>query len=248
MSDDIRLERLLDDVLVTVAPPRAPARLRLDINTTTGQMRQRPRWLALIKERPMRLDTKVAVGSPTVRLASIMAISVALILAAAAAVVAGASLLPNQHLAPYGPAVNGSLAYTKDGDIYLADATGDHARPIITGPALDSDPTFSHDGSRIAFLRAAGNSPHLMVARADGTDVLPLAAAVDYGDWSPDDTTLAISHMLDGRERISIVDADKGAQLRTLELGDIEPAGWLAWRPTDGREDPLPWPPHGRVV
>src|SRR6188472_3960043 len=88
-------ERLLAGFLADVAPTREPDRLVPEIIRAARRVRRWPRWLALIKESPMRISSQVAVGSPTFRLASFMAITVALLIAVGAAVVAGASLLPS---------------------------------------------------------------------------------------------------------------------------------------------------------
>ena len=55
MSDDVRFERLLADVLADAAPTRAPDRLVPDILAAASRARRRPRWLALAIEPPMRL-------------------------------------------------------------------------------------------------------------------------------------------------------------------------------------------------
>ena len=71
MNDDARLERLFADALAQAAPTREPpTRLRIRHQTTARRRGPRPRWLALIKEPPMHLDTAVAVGSPMARLSS----------------------------------------------------------------------------------------------------------------------------------------------------------------------------------
>jgi hypothetical protein len=92
--NDLRLERLLDDVLADIAAEHVPDRLGPDISSSTSRIRQRPRWLALLKEPPMRLPSGVPVGSPTFRLACVMALTFALVLVAAGAVAVGASLVP----------------------------------------------------------------------------------------------------------------------------------------------------------
>jgi Tol biopolymer transport system component len=240
MISDDRFERLLVNVLAEVAPSQEPDRLVPETLRAARRVRRWPRWLALIKEPPMRISSRVAVGSPTFRLVSIMAMTLALLLAVGAAVVAGASLLPSpapQALLPYGPAANGSLVYEQDGDIYLADALGQDARAIITGPEQDGGgPTFSHDGTRFAFMRTGpGATQHLMVARTDGTHIVQLTGPIDWGAWSPDDTTLAVHQSLEGRPTLAVVAAD-GSGSRTLGLGAVEPAGYVDWRPTEGQE------------
>jgi hypothetical protein len=83
MNDDARLERIFSDALAVAAPSRAPDRLRIQINTAVSQTRPRPRWLALVKEPPMRIPARVTVRSPTLRLASVLALTLALTLALA---------------------------------------------------------------------------------------------------------------------------------------------------------------------
>jgi hypothetical protein len=57
MTDDVRLERLFADGLHDIAPARAPDRLRTMVKAESSRTRPRPRWLALIKEPPMRMNT-----------------------------------------------------------------------------------------------------------------------------------------------------------------------------------------------
>jgi sugar lactone lactonase YvrE len=102
------------------------------ILSTTGQMRPEPRWLAVLKERPMHVQSKLAVGSPTGRLA--LAAFLLLILAAATAGVGAALLLrpdavvepPFTVRASYAPAALGldrpiALAVAQSGDVYVTD-------------------------------------------------------------------------------------------------------------------------------
>ncbi len=100
MSGDHRPDRSLAELLGDIAPDHAPARLRRDFLAAMDGVRPRPRWFALIKEPPMRLSARVAVGSPTFRLVSLTAIAMALILALGAAVVTAASLLPSPKPVP----------------------------------------------------------------------------------------------------------------------------------------------------
>jgi dipeptidyl aminopeptidase/acylaminoacyl peptidase len=240
MTNDDRFEQLLADMLADVAPTRQPDRLIPEILRAARRERRWPRWLALIKEPPMRISSRVAVGSPTLRLASVMALTMALVLAAAAAVVVAASPPPSPvHtvLAPFGPARNGSLVYEVAGDIWAADATGSNGVPIISGPTFDHAPWFSHDGTRIAFTRdAADGTAQLMVARSDGTGIVPVTSDFKWADWSPDDKQFVVAHTVDGQEVISIVAADGSGVARTFDLGGVKPADWVAWRPTDGKE------------
>jgi hypothetical protein len=240
MSTHNAFERLIADSMAGDTRGDAPDRVLNQILTTTSRVRPQPRWLALIKEPPMRLSSRVAVGSPTFRLASIAALTMALILALGAAVAVGASLLPSpapRLPAPYGPAGNGSIVYDATGDIYLADATGANATVLVGGSTVDCCAGFSRDGTRIAFMRDGdGTTSDLMVARADGTGAVQVASNTDNYDWSPDGSQLVAHQVVSGKPKLSIVRADGTGTPTTLDLGGVEPLDFVAWRPVDGAE------------
>ena len=127
MNDDRAYERLFAEGLTERSLPRArpPARLR-PIKSTTGRMRPRPRWLALIKEPPMRISSRVAVGSPTARLAAILAATLLLAVLATGAVVAGGTLLAGP--APIVVAQDGSGSHQTIAEAVAAATDGDTIR------------------------------------------------------------------------------------------------------------------------
>jgi hypothetical protein len=89
MSDDVRFERLLADVLADGAPARAPDDLVPGILAAAGRARRRPRWLALATERPMRVRAEVVVGSPTIRVAYVLLLVLLVALLAVTTLLAG---------------------------------------------------------------------------------------------------------------------------------------------------------------
>jgi parallel beta-helix repeat protein len=93
MNDDRILEREMAAVFAESAPSRGPEQLLDHVFQTTGRARPRPRWLALTKEPPMRISSGVAVGSPMVRLATVLIATLLLAVLATGGVVIGASLL-----------------------------------------------------------------------------------------------------------------------------------------------------------
>ena len=93
MNDDVRLERLLEDGLHDLAPARAPNRLSTQVMAETGEVRPRARWLALIKEPPMRTNSRLVAGSPTARAAAVMAATLLLVVMLATAGIAGSQIL-----------------------------------------------------------------------------------------------------------------------------------------------------------
>src|SRR5262249_21787965 len=52
---------------------------------------------------------------------------------------------------PFGLARNGAIAYIADDHVVVADADGSNARKLTTGEAREADPTFSRDGTRLAW-------------------------------------------------------------------------------------------------
>jgi dipeptidyl aminopeptidase/acylaminoacyl peptidase len=99
-----------------------------------------------------------------------------------------------------GPAGNGLIAYSSDGDIFVGDPMSGTSTAIVTGPSNDTRPIFSPDGLRIAFVRAESLSDmSIVVVRGDGSDER-IVVAEDFGRWigpfawSPDSTSILVNH------------------------------------------------------
>lgn len=233
MNTDTRLQSDITDVLLAEVSGSVPDGLLDDILTTTSRIRPLPRWLALLKEPPMRIHHRVAVGSPTARLVWVWALVLALVLATAGVVAVGA-VRPSgpPPPPPFGLATNGSMYYADKGDIYRADTDGSNPVPIVTGPTTDRFPGLSRDGTKMTFLRGEEGQPlNAILASADGTVIKDLGPISDWLDFSPDDSLLA--YCCDGGT-IGTMTLDG---VRTpLELGGLEPMYLVNWRPTAGRE------------
>ncbi len=99
-----------------------------------------------------------------------------------------------------GPADNGLLAYSSDGDIFVGDPVTGTPIAIVTGPSHDTRPIFSPDGLRIAFLRAESLSDGtVVVIRADGSDERVVATealtnGIPGSAWTPDSTSILLNH------------------------------------------------------
>ncbi len=147
MTSDDRFERLLADVLADVAPTREPDRLVPEILRAARRERRWPRWLALIKEPPMRIHSRVAVGSPMARLAYLVILTLLMTVLASAAVVTGASLLPGSAIvvAQDGSGtyrtITDAVAVAQDGDTVLV-KPGTYPESV----AITEDITLRGDG------------------------------------------------------------------------------------------------------
>ncbi len=237
MNTDRDLQRHVAQVFADAAPVGDPDELLARVLSTTSRARPRPTWLANLKEPPMRFPARVAVGSPTFRLATILAVTLALILAAAGAVAGAASLLPKEPtLDPFGPARNGSLIYEDAGDIYLADADGGNPRAIITGSTNDWSPWFSRDGRTIAFARGDKTDFAMMLADVDGSNVRQLLGAGEWNlEFMPGDQEMVGTLVIDGHAVLSTIDVATGL-ITDLNVGGLEPTFFQTPRPPEGDE------------
>lgn len=149
MTSGDRFEGLLADVLVDLAPTREPDRLVPEILRAARREHRRPRWLALIKEPPMRTHARVAVGSPIARVTFVLLITLLTAVLAAGAVVTGASLLPGTTIvvAQDGSGdvttITEAVAMAEDGHTILV-KPGTYAESI----AIQKDITLRGDGER----------------------------------------------------------------------------------------------------
>lgn len=102
---------------------------------------------------------------------------------------------------------HGELAFVSDAELYVLDGATAELRQVTVGSPPPSDPSFSHDGRWLAFLRVAPRSSNgdetLWIARGDGADAhkiagLPPAYAVPNSggpvySWSPRDDQLVVT-------------------------------------------------------
>jgi Tol biopolymer transport system component len=112
------------------------------------------------------------------------------------------------------------------GDIYLLDAKGGAARPLLTGPAFESQPAFSPDGSRIAFVSDRSGANNLWVADADGSNARQMTHEVDETmfaspTWSADGRQVYVSHTIFANLGFELwrYDADSGAGTQVTRSG-----------------------------
>ena len=152
---------------------------------------------------------------------------------------------PTVTLPPLGLAGNGVIAVAKDGDILVADRPGGDLRPLVAGPEDDRSPMFSPDGTRLAFIRDTHPGSSLMVADADGTNVvaIPLEFTDWDGSWSfaPDGRSLMTTAGIDGDWRVVVRPVDPAAALTVLNLRLLDASMLRTWakptfNPTNAQE------------
>ncbi|WP_164549497.1 amidohydrolase family protein [Tsuneonella rigui] len=123
-----------------------------------------------------------------------------------------------------------TLVFAILGDIYLLPTSGGEARRITHGLPLDSQPTFSPDGSRIAFLSDRSGAENLWVMRADGSDPRQLSL---YDDdpifaspaWSADGKSITVSRYWPDRNAYELWRFDAAGDARGTVVLPNRPGG-----------------------
>ena len=176
----------------------------------------------------------------------------ALLATAAAAPPAGA-----RPAAPRAPAQAGApqcglgqIAFVRtqggNSEIFVMNSDGSGQTGLTSSPqSFDSAPSFSPDGSRVAFHSDRDNHvsgrPDVYVMNADGGEVVRLtnAAAADEGPaWSPDAKKIAFISARDAatsqfRRELYVMNADGSGQTRLTFGHSLQPR--LSWSPDGSR-------------
>jgi eukaryotic-like serine/threonine-protein kinase len=127
-------------------------------------------------------------------------------------------------------------------DLYRIPVLGGTPQPLVKD--IDTNPSFSSDGRRFAFIRANDPDPgkyHLLIANADGSNEKsifagPMTNVVSDSAWSPDGKAIAGTIFEQAEDSISAVisiDPDTGAQ-RTISRPPYTLLANASWLP-DGR-------------
>jgi Tol biopolymer transport system component len=141
---------------------------------------------------------------------------------------------PNEQIA----FVRGPPEDTPLYEIYVMNADGSHVTRLTDNTASDGDPSWSPDGTKIAFdsNRDEEGNRDIYVMNADGSHVARLTDNTAFdGDpsWSPDGTKIAFTSDRDDNVEIYVMNADGSGQTRLTDntAFDIEPS----WSP-DGEK------------
>ncbi len=163
MNERIDFERIVASHIAGegVAPPDDP--FYDELLARAERHGQRPRWLALIKEPPMRTSSHLAVGSPTARLGAIL---ITMLLLAATVVGAGAA---GQRLlaADEPPFPTGTYVATEWSDRFVEFRDDGTCLWTLTPGYQDFECTYAIDGDTFTetsrdenFIFSSGYGPH----------------------------------------------------------------------------------------
>ena len=232
MTAEQRFERELPEILADLYPVFVPD-YRNDLVRQIAATRQRPAWALPERWIPV---TALALGRPVrpIPWRTIGVVALLLVAIAAAMIIAGGS--QRRLPAPFGPAANGQLVLAEDGDIFLVDpATGEETL-AIGGPASDTEPIFSRDGTQMAFFREADGARSLWLAddRGGAPRELSTDGLIDFSqiEWSPDGESILLTTWVPGTTAPAIVPTDGSpAHVIALDMPAENPI-WL----TSGEE------------
>jgi WD40-like Beta Propeller Repeat len=225
-------ERRITEAIDEIAAAR-PLDYLDDIFRQTARTSQRPRWT--FPTRWLPLGPQVSRGLLGRRLPLRPWIVLALLTALVAGSLAWYVGSQLRRPAPFGPAANGSIAYTSAGDIYVRESVTAEPQLLIGGPGVDAFPFFSPNGEFLAFSTTIAGSEYLKVANADGTNVrqvLPDPVISAGAVWRPDSKAIAVDTTIDRIHRLLIVPID-GTQVTRIDLGQLEPMN-ISWQPPNG--------------
>ena len=152
------------------------------------------------------------------------------------------------------PGANGRIAFVREHDIFTMDANGTNVVNLTNTPCCntefnprrsESDPAWSPDGSKLAFIRVTNNNAgvtttrmHIMNADGSGIRMVPTGdgdATASPGSpaWSPAGDALVYHWQPDG--------------LSVIERINIDGSGWKRLTPNNGSHSPA-WSPDGHTI
>ncbi len=124
--------------------------------------------------------------------------------------------------------------------IYIMDADGGNVRRLTSSPSRDREPSWSPDGSKIAFSSDRAGTPDIYVVAVEGGEPVNLTRS-SFADtspsWSPDGSKIAfVSNRLGARDIFTMQSNGKDVRNLTQTVyDDIEPA-WMPEIDLDTRD------------
>ncbi len=133
-------------------------------------------------------------------------------------------------------------------EVYVMNADGSNPTRLTNNSTVDGGPSWSPDGTKIAFNSQRTGLPLVFVMNANGSNQVNVtqSTTLDSGDpeWSPDGTTIAFtSYNRVGQtnaDEIFLMNAD-GSNIRRITFASFDEHD-LAWQPLGVAPPPTPTP------
>jgi TolB protein len=127
--------------------------------------------------------------------------------------------------------LSGRIAFDNFDDVWTIDADGTDLRRLTHSPGPDFDPSWSPDGTRIAFRSERSGEPEIWVMNADGTGQRRLTAGLSPA-WSPDGSLIAFAGPSGASGILTVIRPD-GTGLK--QLPGTEGGEYPSWSPDGTR-------------
>ena len=118
------------------------------------------------------------------------------------------------------------MGYTADerSDIWTMGPLGGNLAHLTTFTGYETDPSWSFDHQRIAFVRVRNGVPDIYLMNADGTNKhwarsVTYAGIIDMPSWSPDGTHLLVRVWLQGVPSLARIDLATGNMSLVAPMG-----------------------------
>ena len=115
--------------------------------------------------------------------------------------------------------------------VYVIDADGSDLTRLTNDNAGGSFPSWSPDGSRLAFVRGFD----IYTMKADGSDIARLTTRGGNLAWSQDGSRIAFASDRDGNVEIYVMNADGSEPTRLTDDPAIDGVPGLGWSPNSER-------------
>ena len=120
------------------------------------------------------------------------------------------------------PGPGGRIAFDNFDDVWTIDAHGTDLTRLTHSPAFEFDPSWSPDGTQIAFRSERSGEPEIWVMNADGTGQRRLAAGLSPA-WSPEGDHIVLS-----ARSLHVMDSD-GSHVKTLPTPSVGETSLPDW-------------------
>ena len=137
--------------------------------------------------------------------------------------------------------LSGRIVFDNHEDVWTIDADGTDLTRLTDSPGPDFDPSWSPDGTRIAYRSEGSGDTEIWVMNADGSDQRRLAAGLSPA-WSPDGSMIAYASP--GTEPCP---PGRGLGCTGLSIMNADGSGQHRVPNTDGGEYPS-WSPDGSRI